>query len=286
MNDKERRRSLPRGVQRTLADMQWALEAAKCSTLEEALDELEKRLDGSKDKLTAVTDFYRLEPERQPLSADGLSVFFFKVMDAGKTAGLTNDHIAFKFLEYAPGGKKVYRDLNATIKADMKRDALLTLYDHAKEHAPTTREMKVKEEPVFVVQEEEKVPSWAKELQHEVRRLKRNATESVSTDETSVTSTDDNVFYSMDKKTCNICKMSNHVEKDCFKRICKRCAPAAMPPAAMPPAAIPPAAIPPAVMPPAAMLPAAMPPAAMPQASPAIVVSLQSMTQVLKIILY
>ena len=72
------------------------------STLEEAFDELEKRLDGSKDKLTAVTDFYRLEPERQPLSADGLSVFFFKVMDAGKTAGLTNDHIAFKFLEYAP----------------------------------------------------------------------------------------------------------------------------------------------------------------------------------------
>ena len=60
MDDKERRRSLPRGVQRTLADMQWALEAAKCSTLEEALDELEKRLDGSKDKLTAVTDFFRL----------------------------------------------------------------------------------------------------------------------------------------------------------------------------------------------------------------------------------
>ena len=249
----------------------------------ESTAEREKRLDGhgSKDKLTAVTEFYRLEPERQPLSADGLSVFFFKVMDAGKTAGLTNDHIAFKFLEYAPGGKKVYRDLNATIKADMKRDALLTLYDHAKEHAPTTRELKVKEEPVFVVQEEEKVPSWAKELQREVRRLKRNAKESVSTDETSVTSTDDKVFYSMDKKTCNICKMSNHVEKDCFKRICKRCAPAAMPPAAMPPAAIPPAAIPPAVMPPAAMLPAAMPPAAMPQASPAIVVSLQSMTQVL-----
>ena len=26
----------------------------------------------------------------------------FKVMEAGKTAGLTNDHIAFKFLEYAP----------------------------------------------------------------------------------------------------------------------------------------------------------------------------------------
>ena len=113
--------------------MQWALEAAKCSTLEEALDELEKRLDGSKDKLTAVTDFFRLEPvqpEQQPLSADGLSVFFFKVMDFGKTAGLTYDLIAFKFLEYAPGGKKAFRDLKATIKADMTRDALLTLYQY------------------------------------------------------------------------------------------------------------------------------------------------------------
>ena len=53
--------------------------------------------------------------------------------------------------------------------------------------------------------------------------LKSNTKESVSTDETSVTSTDDNVFYSKDKKTCDICKMNNHVEKDCFKRICKRC---------------------------------------------------------------
>lgn len=222
-DDKERLRYLPRGVQRTPADMQWAFEAAKCETLEEALDELEKRLDGSKDKLTAVTDFFRLEPVQQPLSADGLSVFFFKVMDTGKTAGLTNDLIAYKFLEYAPGGKKAFRDLRATIKADMTRDALLTLYDHAKEHAPTTREMKVKEEPVFIVQEEEKIPSWAKELQREVSRLKSNTKESVSTDETSVTSTDDNVFYSKDKKTCDICKMNNHVEKDCFKRICKRC---------------------------------------------------------------
>ena len=85
-------------------------------------------------------------------------------MDFGKTAGLTNDLIAFKFLEYAPGGKKAFRDLKATIKADMTRDALLTLYqyNHSKEHAPTTRELKVKEEPVFMVQEEEKVPSWAK----------------------------------------------------------------------------------------------------------------------------
>ena len=38
----------------------------------------------------------------------------------------------------------------------MTRDALPTLYDHAKLHTPTTREMKVKEEPVFIVQEEEK----------------------------------------------------------------------------------------------------------------------------------
>ena len=90
-DDKERLRYLPQGVQRTPADIQWAFEAAKCETLEEALDVLEKRLDGSKDKLTAVTDFFRLEPVQQPLSADGLSVFFFKVMDTGKTAGLTND---------------------------------------------------------------------------------------------------------------------------------------------------------------------------------------------------
>lgn len=222
-DDKERLKYLPRGVQRNPADMQWAFEAAKCDTLDEALDELEKRLDGSKDMLTAVTDFYKLEPGQQPLSADGLSVFFFKVMDAGKTAGLGNEHIAFKFLEYAPGGKKTFRDLKSTIKATMTKDALLTLYDHSKEHAPTTREMKVKDEPVFVVKEEEKIPSWAKELQREVRSLKGMKKEIASTDETSVTSTDDNAFYSKDKKICSICKMTNHEEKDCFRRICKRC---------------------------------------------------------------
>ena len=110
----DRVKMLPLAVNRSGADRAWAVRAAKKATLEEALDELESRLDGEPSRWTLTTDFYKLAPS-QPLKPANLGDFFFAVLDTGVAAKVPYDLIAIKFLEHIPGGQKIYNDLKEKV---------------------------------------------------------------------------------------------------------------------------------------------------------------------------
>ena len=224
---------LPIAVDRSPADQAWASKAAKHTTLKEALDELELRLDGKPTRFVAVKTFFELKPAAR-ISLTNLSEFFFDVLEAGKSAEMTFDLIALKFLQHVPGSTKLFTDNESKIKADMTEDALSRM---AKVDPSF-----IKEE-VFAVEEciqahEETIPRWAEQLRSEVMEIKQSLQPQSQVDprsSDSCSSSTDDAFYSNPSKTksetagsnsnnsCSICGLKNHLAKTCFKRICKSC---------------------------------------------------------------
>ena len=117
---------LPMAMDRSPADQAWAVQVTSKARLQEALDELEARIDVQKSRLRAVTDFYKLAPLNKITEAN-LSDFFFDVFQAGKTARLTYDHAAFKLLQHIPECSKLCND--GGIKSDMSGEELFALFD-------------------------------------------------------------------------------------------------------------------------------------------------------------
>ena len=233
---------LPIAVDRSPADQAWASKAAKHTTLKEALDELELRLDGKPTRFVAVKTFFELKPAAR-ISLTNLSGFFFDVLEAGKSAEVTFDLIALKFLQHVPGSTKLFTDNESKIKADMTEDALIEFFDIVKSKLSRMAKADptfIKEE-VFAVEEsiqaqEETIPRWAEQLRSEVMEIKQSLqpqSQVVPRSSDSCSSSTDDAFYNNASKTksetagsnnsCSICGFKNHLAKTCFKRICKSC---------------------------------------------------------------
>ena len=233
---------LPIAVDRSPADQAWASKAAKHSTLKEALDELELRLDGKPTRFVAVKTFFELKPAAR-ISLTNLSGFFFDVLEAGKSAEVTFDLIALKFLQHVPGSTKLFTDNESKIKADMTEDALIEFFDIVKSKLSRMAKADptfIKEE-VFAVEEsiqaqEETIPRWAEQVRSEVMEIKQSLqpqSQVVPRSSDSCSSSTDDAFYNNASKTksetagsnnsCSICGFKNHLAKTCFKRICKSC---------------------------------------------------------------
>ena len=103
---------------RSLADQQWAYKAAEKTTIKEALEQLELNLDGSKSKLNAAVEFFKLAPlDKNMTERSAISSFWFNVLDSGTAAEVAKDLIVYKFLQYAPHGNKIFEKMKATITA-------------------------------------------------------------------------------------------------------------------------------------------------------------------------
>ena len=229
---------LPIAVDRTPADQKWAFAAAEKDKLADALDELELRLDGKKNRFQAMGDFFNLQPSR-PVTSETLSEFFFGVREAGIAANVTNDLIALKFIQHIPGGNKLFTDQEDKIDTDMKESDLIGLFDEAKKRLIKVKGSNKQSEmvpvDVFHVKEPdpEPMPEWAKELKLQVLALEASLHARSSTDSTSGSEELQNsAFYAKSKnskgtskevKTCSICGKSNHSAKRCYKRICTKC---------------------------------------------------------------
>ena len=234
---------LPIAVDRSPADQAWAFKAAKQTTLKEALDELELRLDGKPTRFVAVKTFYDLKPVVR-ISLINLSAFFFDVLEAGKTAEVTYDLIALKFLQHIPGSTKLFTDNERSIKADMSEEDLIKFFDIVKSKLSTKSKVDpsfIKDE-VFAVEDciqasAETIPKWAEDLRSEVMEIKQSLQPQnrvvPSNCSSSCSSSTDDAFYNNASKTkgeatgtnntCSICGLKNHFAKTCYKRICKAC---------------------------------------------------------------
>lgn len=222
---------LPIAVDRSLADQKWASEAAKKETLKEALDELQLRLDGKKTRIQAMSEFFKLQAVGS-LSPANMSDFFFKVLEAGKAAALSNDVIAIKFLEHMPGGTKMFTDKEAEIKSDMTENNLIALFDYVKEKiSKRAKKPAVEiETSAFMAAEEEPVPKWARELTAKVTALESTIGQPFSSTDSSAEEQNRAFLARKEGKKfkkphtpCGICGKDNHVERKCFKRVCSKC---------------------------------------------------------------
>lgn len=222
---------LPIAVDRSPADQKWASEAVKQETLKEALDELELRLDGRKTRLQALGDFCELRPGSK-VTTENMSEFFFEALEAGKAAELTYDVIGIKFLKHVPGGAKLFSDNEDKLKKEMTEGHLIALFDVVKKKLAKRASKPEEASDVFLVEESEPMPKWAKELRDQVSALEStfHSRSSTSTDSGS----EQNTAYHISRdryakksrepaKACSICGKSNHPERKCFKRVCTKC---------------------------------------------------------------
>ena len=227
---------LPIAVDRTPADQKWAFAAAEKDKLADALDELELRLDGKKNRFQAMSDFFNLQPSC-PVTSETLSELFFTVREAGIAANVTIDLIALKFIQHIPGGNKLFTDLEDKINTGMKESELTGLFDEARKRLLKRPNKQSEMVPVEVFHakepDPEPMPEWAKELKLQVLALEASLHARSSTDSTSGSEELQNsAFYAKSKsvkgiskelKTCSICGKSNHSAKRCYKRICTKC---------------------------------------------------------------
>ena len=173
LKETERIQLLPMAMDRSPADQAWAVQATSKATLQEALDELEARIDVQKSRLRAVTDFYKLAPLNKITEAN-LSDFFFDVFQASKTARLTYDHAAFKLLQHIPECSKLCND--GGIKSDMSGEELFALFDKVRskltESASAPERVFYSEVPTG--EQEECLPDWASDIQQQLTKVKES----------------------------------------------------------------------------------------------------------------
>lgn len=223
---------IPYAVQRNPVDCKWALEAIKKTTLKGALDHLEERLEGKKSKLVLMSSFYQLKPKTELDTDNKLSEFFFQAKETGNAAGMANEHIAFKFLEFVNKAEKVYSECKDKINSDMTDDDLMTIFDAAKakvvSNTAAPSQMRIKEEVFLTNATEEALPTWAKQLQAQMENiskvLKLSSCDSSSSDKECQTvhlAKESRKRKSM--RICSICGRKNHTEKECYQRVCSKC---------------------------------------------------------------
>ena len=103
-----------------------------------------------------------------------ISSFWFKVQDAGKELGVTNDLVAYKFLQHVPNGSKVYEKLKETIKTSMmEQDMTVALNEAQNKVSNYSGNIKFKEE-VFVVIGMNNIHYIIADLQDQINNFQSN----------------------------------------------------------------------------------------------------------------
>ena len=89
LDEKQKIALLPIYVNRNFGDQSWAYQTTEFESLHEALDFLERHIDGSKSSLVKVTDFFNIQLDVNPqaLTRSDLSLYWFKVQESGRGAG-------------------------------------------------------------------------------------------------------------------------------------------------------------------------------------------------------
>ena len=187
---------MPLYINRSSGDKQWAYRAAEQPTIALALKQLETQLDGEKSRLTQSIEFFCISPSDSDMTnRSAISSFWFKVQDAGKDLGVTNDLIVYKFLQHVPNGNKVYEKLKETINPSMTEQDMTAVFDKAQNEASN-----------FHVRDPEESNCKVEE-----------------SDE------DDQVYFGGNRSQtkqgmfCKICRKSNHTAKNCYHRRCFNC---------------------------------------------------------------
>ena len=243
LKDEEKMAMLPAYVHRTNGEVLIAEVCAGKTTLEEALKELENLIDGEKNKMIRVNEFWIIKPDS--LSYTDLMSFFFTLTYEGKLAGVSFEMIMIKFLNALTKGEEIYNSNKDKIKEGMTEVTLLEVFQTIKTKIrKASKDVKsshviVKKEPLeemgIFVANSENVPSWANELRNEVHDLKgalqdvQFYQENMANDSQIMlnSSVNGSANYSKNplpnKRKCWICDKPGHFANSCQQRKCSKC---------------------------------------------------------------
>ena len=236
---------LPVYIHRTEGEQRLAFAAAAKDTLANGFKFLEEIIDGKICIITECEKFFALMPKE--LSMDGIRSYYFELYELATRAEMQPDVFVKRFLTNIPGGRKLYVEKKAAIKADMTADNVTDFFKDIMEklqkriggESPGMLSPKViKEEqflfPVYGVTEScEQIPEWARDLQREIGDLRCR----VASNESGIglgEERNDNeqqevfaVYQEQQKRksknSCGICGKPGHPDQKCYKRICAVC---------------------------------------------------------------
>ena len=173
LSEEQQRTLLPVVVDRSTTDKAWACKAAGKTTLKEALDDLQARLDCKLTRLDAAQKFFELKPAAA-VSLENLSEYFFQVLEAGSIASVAYDLIALKFLQPIPGATKLFSENEAELKENMSEEQVIAIFDKVKRRLQEKDRGKAeKKEESFMAEGLEKVPKWAEDLREDIMGLQK-----------------------------------------------------------------------------------------------------------------
>ena len=199
-SEEQQRALLPAVVDRGAAEQAWACKAAERTTLKEALDELEARVDKKLPRLVTTQKFFELKPTKS-VTLENLAEFFFEVLDAGNTAGVAHDLIALKFLHPIPGASKLFLENETELEGSMTEERVIALFDKVKQRLQEKEIKDAKEKgEVYISEEPEKIPRWAEELQEDIASLKKSLEVKRQRAATTRTAGEEKAFYNTRRK--------------------------------------------------------------------------------------
>lgn len=232
LTDAQKRAYLPVYLNRSEGEKNIAFQAAEKATLDDAFKFLEELIDGSPCIITECEKFFSLKPSS--CSTDSIRSYFFQLNEQAKRAEIKADVFIKRFLTNIPGGKKLYKDKKDDITDEMTNAQVITFFKAVLEKLQKRQKAEhdspdIKTEPfTFQVEEEEAMPSWARDLQREVGCLRSRMESSESGFQEEDVETQ--LMYPFqagnqgkEKKRCHVCNKTGHLSKSCFKRVCQTC---------------------------------------------------------------
>ena len=231
---------LPLYVNRSAGDQAWAYEAAKKETIEEALAELQARIDGTETIMVTSQKFFELSlPDADKSNRSAVSSFYFKVVESGEAAGVPKNLIVCKFLQNVAHGSKVFVKNKSKIVPEITNEDVNNIFEEVQEKLleKPVASPKVKVEEVFHSSDVQSVSQMFSKLQEQIDDIKISIDHSnivaisdcESSDMEECSDEDENpvLFYKNSKGKnqmyCTICNKTNHTKKFCNKRKCENC---------------------------------------------------------------
>ena len=215
---------LPVYIHRTEGEKELAFTASEEADVKAAFKFLEDLIDGPPCRFTESMTFFNLLPVNS--SMDGIRSYFFQLAEIAKRADITTDVFIMRFLTNIPGGIKLFESKKDKIKNDLDSAGVANFFKECMEKLQKnskSSEASASETFAFPVEQEERVPQWARELQKDVDALRSRLDVTDEEDTEMYAVQTDRKFEKKDRPICDICKKTGHIKASCYQRVCSCC---------------------------------------------------------------
>ena len=176
MDDVQRIQLLPMYVSRIPGEKALAESVSELTEYKAAIDEIKKLIDGETTTIQLTKSFFDVQA---PQDGDCTSVYF-ELYSKGTAADVPSDMIFKRFLTFFKIGDQFYVDHATEIKVQMTKAESLAVFGKFKTKLDKLKKpvtIKVETEEMYHAiteerEEREEKPSWAKDLQNQIKDMR------------------------------------------------------------------------------------------------------------------